>query len=227
VYVDLLGHGRSDPGEPDDWAPESWAMSLRDFTDVLGIGSAVVLGSSMGGRVAMHLAIRSPDLVAGLILVNTVGRPRPDRRIEMFRRLGGDEAAEAARRDIEQPSPEATDAYLRLCMPLMAQRPYSVDELARSTHPAAGVFARLVELGRAPWDLLPMLGAIRCPTLVITGELDPAATPEDAADLAAAIGDNASTHVVGGAGHGVYRDQPEEFARVASDWIAAVWGQAR
>lgn len=100
VYVDLLGHGRSDPGEPDDWTPESWAMSLCDLADVLGIGSAVVLGSSMGGRVAMHLAVQSPDLVAGLLLVNTVGRPRPDRRIEMFMRLGGDAAAEAARRSL-------------------------------------------------------------------------------------------------------------------------------
>jgi len=170
----------------------------------------------------MLLALRAPNLVRGLLLVNTVGRPRPDRRIEMFRRLGGDEAAEAARRDIEAHSPETKDAYFRLCMPLMTQRPYSSDELARLTPPAPGVFDRLVELSHESTDLLPAVGAIGCPTLVITGEYDPAATPEDAVDLAAAIGPNAHSHVVPGAGHGVYRDNPDDFLQAASEFLSAL-----
>ena len=216
VYVDLIGHGRSDAGGATDWSPEVWAGSLDELCDSIGITNPVVLGSSMGGRLAMLLALRSPNLVRGLLLVNTVGRPRPDRRIEMFRRLGGDEAAEAARRDIEAHSPETKDAYFRLCMPLMTQRPYSSDELARLTPPAPGVFDRLVELSHESTDLLPAVGAIGCPTLVITGEYDPAATPEDAVDLAAAIGPNAHSHVVPGAGHGVYRDNPDDFLQAAA-----------
>ena len=171
VYVDLIGHGRSDAGQPADWTPDTWAESLDDLCGCIGLTNPVVLGSSTGGRLAMLLALRSPNLVRGLVLVNTVGRPRPDRRIEMFRRLGGDEAAEAARGDIDAPSPATKDAYFRLCMPLMTQRPYTGDELARLTPPTPGVFDRLVELGRHTTDLLPEVGAIGCPTLVITGEL--------------------------------------------------------
>jgi len=220
VYVDLIGHGRSDAGGPADWTPEAWAESLEDLCDCTGLTSPVVLGSSLGGRLAMLLALRSPNLVRGLVLVNTVGRPRPDRRIGMFQHLGGEEAAEAARRDIEAPSPDTRDAYFRLCMPLMTQRPYGSDELARLTPVAPGVFDRLVELGRQNTDLLPQIGAIGCPTLVITGEYDPAATPDDAIDLAAAIGDNARLHVVPGAGHGVYRDNPSDFLNATSDFLA-------
>jgi pimeloyl-ACP methyl ester carboxylesterase len=217
VYVDLVGHGRSEAGDPDDWNPEAWADPLVAFCASLGIEHPVVLGSSMGGRVAMHLALRAPALVRALMLVNTVGRPRPDRRVEMFRRLGGDEAAQAAERDIQNPTNDTRQAYVRLCMPHLIQRPYTAEELSRLTPPAPGVFDRLVELARSSTDLLPHVSAIACPTLVVTGEFDPAATPEDALDLAAAVGANAETPIVSRAGHGAYRDN-----RVPpSDWPLA------
>jgi pimeloyl-ACP methyl ester carboxylesterase len=46
--------------------------------------------------------------------------------------------------------------------------------------------AHLVELGRGSDDLLPSLREIACPVLVMTGDSDPAATPDDAADIVAA-----------------------------------------
>jgi pimeloyl-ACP methyl ester carboxylesterase len=45
----------------------------------------------------------------------------------------------------------------------------------------------------------------------MTGDSDPAATPEDAADIVAAIGNCAQLDVIADAGHGVYRDQPDAF----------------
>jgi pimeloyl-ACP methyl ester carboxylesterase len=71
--------------------------------------------------------------------------------------------------------------------------------------------AALIALSRTSDGLLGEVAAIDCPTLVVTGELDPAAPPEDAADLVTAIGPNARLAVVPMAGHGVYRDQPDAF----------------
>jgi proline iminopeptidase len=211
VYVDLTGHGRSDPGTEDDWTLDSWADSVDEVCALLGLAAPIILGSSLGGRVAMELATRHPERCRALILVNTVGVNRPDRRIEMMGRLGGVEAADAARRDFEAPTAHTTAEYFRLCMPLLVRRPYADDELARIVPPAPGVIARLIELVRVSEDLLPGLHAVVCPVLVLTGDSDPAATPDDAADIAAAIGDNAQLEVIEDAGHGVYRDQPELF----------------
>ena len=211
VYVDLIGHGRSDAGTEADWTLDAWADAVDELCDRLGIAHPVLLGSSLGGRVVMKLALRHPARPRALILVNTVGVVRAERRIEMLRKLGGDEAAEAARRDHEQRTAQTTTDYFRLCMPLMTRRPYSHEELARLRPVAPGVMARLIELGRTSEDVLPHLRQVRCPVLVVTGDGDPAATPEDAGDLAAAIGANADVQIIPGAGHGVYRDQPEAF----------------
>ena len=57
-------------------------------------------------------------------------------------------------------------------------------------------------------DLFPELADIACPTLVIGGELDPITPVADSEDIAAAI-PQAEVRIFDGAGHGVFRDQPE------------------
>lgn len=211
VYVDLVGHGRSDEGEPSDWSIPAWADSIAEVCDTLGLERPVLLGSSMGGRIALVTAMRHPDLVGVLIIVNAVVDGDPERRIEIFRALGGDEAAAAAHLDMAKRSEESKEAYMRLCMPLTVRRPYSPEELARLRPVSAEVMGALVRIGKEPSGVLDQLSAIECPTLVMTGEFDPAAPPGDAADLVAAIGPNATLSIIEDAGHGVYRDQPEAF----------------
>jgi len=222
VFIDLIGHGRSDEGEPTDWTLVAWADAVAEVCVGLGIDAPIVLGSSLGGRVAMTMALRHSTLVAGLVIVNSVLDGRPERRIEVFRTLGGDDAADAARFDLEHRSPESKERYMRICMPMTVQRPYTEEELARLRPVSDRVMAALVALSATSDGLLGELGAIACPTLVVTGELDPAAPPEDAADLTAAIGPNAQLEVVPAAGHGVYRDQPDAFNALVRDFVLAV-----
>jgi proline iminopeptidase len=220
VFVDLLGHGRSDDGDETDWTITAWADAVAELCAGIGLDSPVVLGSSLGGRIALSMAIRHRRLVAGLIVVNSVLRGRPDRRIEIFRALGGEEAAAAAQFDIEHRSAESKERYMRLCMPLTVQRPYSDDELARLRPASEPVMDALIRLSQAPDDLSGRVSAIECRALVMTGDLDPAAPPGDADDLVAAIGPNAQLRVVAGAGHGVYRDQPEEFNDIVRAFLS-------
>jgi proline iminopeptidase len=221
VYVDLIGHGRSDQGSLEEWSLEAWADHVAELVALVGLERPVVLGSSLGGRVAMTCALRHPESLRALVLVNTTGVPRPDRRVEMFRHLGGDRAAEIAKADLADPG-AAGDDYRKEVLPLSVQRPYSADEAARFVPVSQAVFERLGELGRGGADLLTSLYAIECPTLVITGELDPAATPDDAADVVSAIGPNATLKVVAKAGHGVFRDQPEEFNAIVANFVAGL-----
>jgi pimeloyl-ACP methyl ester carboxylesterase len=84
------------------------------------------------------------------------------------------------------------------------------------------VMDALVRLSQAEDGLIGQVGWIECPTLVVTGELDPAAPPADAADLVAAIGRNAQLCVIAGAGHGVYRDQPAVFNEVVRTFLRGI-----
>jgi pimeloyl-ACP methyl ester carboxylesterase len=75
LALDLIGHGQSD--KPDrSYLLDDFAESVRDFLDVLGIGSATLCGHSLGGAVAMHFAVLYPRRIDGLVLVSAGGLGR-------------------------------------------------------------------------------------------------------------------------------------------------------
>ncbi|MEU3224820.1 alpha/beta fold hydrolase [Streptomyces sp. NPDC006976] len=71
VRIDLLGHGRS--AKPDDgrYTIPDQARRAGEVLDRLGVGRAVVVGHSSGGVAATALAEQRPELVSGLVLINT------------------------------------------------------------------------------------------------------------------------------------------------------------
>jgi pimeloyl-ACP methyl ester carboxylesterase len=73
VAPDYRGRGLSSR-DPDwrNYRPETYAGDVLDFLTVLGVERAVVLGTSMGGLLAMGLAALRPTLVAGVI-INDIG----------------------------------------------------------------------------------------------------------------------------------------------------------
>jgi pimeloyl-ACP methyl ester carboxylesterase len=69
ICVDLLGHGRSD--QPDDlrlYSMPLFGEQLAALLDHLDLETAVVGGTSLGANVALELAVRRPDRVAGLFI---------------------------------------------------------------------------------------------------------------------------------------------------------------
>jgi pimeloyl-ACP methyl ester carboxylesterase len=68
IAVDLPGFGESGkPVRPLD--PEFYARWLVAFLDAVAIEKATLVGNSMGGRVALEMGLRSPERVAGLVLL--------------------------------------------------------------------------------------------------------------------------------------------------------------
>jgi pimeloyl-ACP methyl ester carboxylesterase len=69
VYAcDLLGFG--DSAKPVASYDAPWfAARVRDLLDALGIGTAGLIGNSMGGRIAIETALRHPDRVRGIVLL--------------------------------------------------------------------------------------------------------------------------------------------------------------
>jgi len=215
VYLDHRGNGRSDRGDPARWTLAEWADDVRAFCDALAIERPVVLGQSFGGMVAMAYATRHPDHPGKLILSSTTARTRLDRVVAAFGRLGGPEAAAAARAYWQAPGKDTLPDYARLCFPLYGRTPRDPDA-DRRTEWNFDVMFRFGGGEDQTANLLPDLARVRCKTLVLAGEDDPITPVEDALDIAAAV-PPACVRLVRfpGCGHGVFRDdRPAAFAEI-------------
>ena len=222
VYLDHRGQGRSDRSTPDRWHLAQWADDVRDFCDALEIERPVVLGQSFGGFVAMCYAARHPDHPGGIVLSSTAARWVAERSVRVFERLGGREVAEAARRFWAEPGQDTMPDYARLCMPLYSRTAQDPDGLARTKFHLELTFAWEKGEG-ADLDLREQLERVRCPTLVIAGDDDPVTTLEAAEEIVASLPANLTRYEhFADAGHGVYRDRPDDYFRLLREFLASV-----
>jgi 2-succinyl-6-hydroxy-2,4-cyclohexadiene-1-carboxylate synthase len=177
-------------------------------------GEAVYVGYSMGGRLALHLALARPDLVEGLVLLGaTAGiEAEGERRV----RRAADEALAA---DLER---GGLDVFLDwwLAQPLFTSLPRAaadVDDRRRNTVAGLASSLRLAGTGTQEplWD---RLGMLTMPVLVLAGERDERFSALGRR-IAHTIGSNAVFALVPGAGHAAHLEEPEAFLRVLRDWL--------
>jgi pimeloyl-ACP methyl ester carboxylesterase len=69
IVPDLPGHGESEKPKT-DYTPRFFARTLRHLMDALDVDTAPILGNSLGGRIALELALRSPNRVDSLTLLD-------------------------------------------------------------------------------------------------------------------------------------------------------------
>ncbi|WP_437726290.1 alpha/beta fold hydrolase [Sorangium sp. So ce861] len=220
VYLDHRGCGRSDRSGPERWNLATWADDVRAFCDALEIQRPVVLGNSFGGMVAQAYAARYPDHPGKLILTSTTAKLRLDRMLPVFERLGGARAADIARRFFADPMPNFQD-YIRVCLPLYRQTPEEEGALQHAIiHLDVGGYFVAGEM--QTYDLRADLARVRCPTLVLSGDLDPFATSADARDLVAALpGELVQARHFPHAGHAVLADARAEALAAIRGFLGA------
>jgi 3-oxoadipate enol-lactonase len=202
---DLPGHGGSDP--PDgDYTIEALADDVAELLRGEESRPALVAGLSMGGVVALALAQRHPDLVAAVAVVNSLTKvpaPMVPFLEERAARIRSDGMA------------AVTDETLaRWFTPGFAERdPETVAETERQLRTADPDVHADAWLALAAVDLGPGLGELKQPVLVVTGALDPSATAEAGARLAASVPDGAHVHLEA-AGHLSPLEEPARVAEV-------------
>lgn len=189
-------------------------MALLDH---LGIERAHIVGASMGGMIAQHIAARYPDRVLSLTSVmSTTGNPRLPRaqkeamRVLANRPMGGDAEATIAysvnaARVIGSPAYPAAEDRLQRRVRSDYERGWYPQGVARQ-------MAAIVADG----DRRPMLKGIKAPTLVIHGEADPLVPIAGGRDTAANI-PGARLLTIAGMGH----DLPLALVDTLADAIAA------
>ncbi len=208
IYFDMRGAGRSDPGRPEDHRIERWADDVFEFCAALHIERPIVLGLGFGGIVALDYAARYPEHPGALVLIAPVARMVPGRSIEVYRRLGGAEAAEIAERFYGGLDGQGFADFIRVCFPLLSTHDLIDDVIVRA-HWSPEVLIRWMNGEANELDLRGSLPLVRAPALVLAGEDDAYSPLESAREVAELLGGETEFHSVPGARHSIIRDAPE------------------
>ena len=219
IAVDLPGHGQTEaPGDPARYRMEATMADLVALLDQLGVRRAHVLGYSMGGRVALHLAAAHPERVATLIVESA--SPGLPTQAERDARVAADTALAAS---IERDGIAAfVDRWEAL--PLWASQASLPDEVRASlraqrlNNRATGLANSLRGLGTgAQAPLHDQLADLPVPALVIAGMLD-AKFVAIARSMAAAL-PQGRLALVPVAGHATHLEQPALFDRLVAGFL--------
>jgi 3-oxoadipate enol-lactonase len=208
IRFDLRGHGLTEPGPPPYSIPDL-AGDVEQMIETLQVRRVVICGVSVGGMVAQELAARRPLQVEGLILCATgyrIGSPGMwDQRIAAVTEGGLAAVSEGAvsrwfSEEFRARRPDEVAGYRYM--------------LERCT--AAGYIGVCAAIRDA--DLEPVSRGLRCPTLVLSGDRDPATPPEVNRALADAI-PGARFECLAGAAHLPCVEQPAAFAAHLESFI--------
>jgi pimeloyl-ACP methyl ester carboxylesterase len=232
LALDLRGHGDSDR---DPEARYDYADHVRDLealTRELAIERLVVLGHSLGGRVAMLFAGRHPERVAGLVVVDSGPEldPRGVVRIQVDMEKTGD-ASFSSVADYEAALARAYPAAAPSALARMARhglRRREDGRFERKTDPAFhrrwaeadpnAAAAREQALSAAIWDSLKRTS---CPSLVVRGAASDVLSADVADRMVEEALPNARLAVVARAGHSVMTDNPEGFSEAVEGFALA------
>jgi proline iminopeptidase len=223
VYLDHRGNGRSVPSDPATWTLAQWGDDIHRFCETLGIERPIVFGQSFGGMVAQSYATRHPEHPRAVVFSSTAARMDLDRSLELLTKRGGPEAGVIAERFWHRGSDADFADYLRVCMPLYTRTPSPDAAQARQRAIVRPEVFRHFSLPGAEitrMDFRPALGQIRCPTLVLAGELDPITPPHLARELMESLPPSrGELHVFADCGHGAYRDDPAQVLPIIRSFV--------
>jgi 3-oxoadipate enol-lactonase len=215
IAFDFRGHGESQV-TADGYDMDTLTEDAAELIRVLGCAPCHFAGLSMGGFVAMRLAIRHPELIRSLMLLETSADPEPEENLTRYRFLrfiarwlgmgivarpvlkilfGKTFLADPARADLREEFRRRLVANDRI-----------------GVHRAVlGVITRQ--------GITDQLDAIQKPTLILVGDQDVATVPAKAERIHARIA-GSILRVIPGAGHTSTLEEPAAVTRALEEFLA-------
>jgi pimeloyl-ACP methyl ester carboxylesterase len=189
------------------------AMAERILQE--SVGEIAVLGTSMGGYVALEVFRQAPDRVAGLALVSTSARADTVDQVRARERQSAlvedgqfDALVDGAFAGVVAAGRESDETLLAAWRAMTM--PVGADAFLRQQRAV---------IQRA--DLRSLLPSIGCPTAIIHGAAD-RLIPIDAAEETAAALPSASFTVISDAGHFLMQEQPEAARAAVDNWLVSL-----
>ncbi len=208
--LDLRDHGRSPHTEDFNYA--AMRDDVREFMQQQGLKSTCLLGHSMGGKVAMHVAVAYPHLVEKLVIVDIAPRAYQPNHLELLRAL----------RVADFSSRAEVEASIAPAIPKPAIRQFLLKNLVRHASGHYRWRMNLDVIARNYMDLtqaVPASHPFDGPALFIRGGRASYVLDSDLKP----IGKMFPRHhlvTIPHAGHWVHADAPEEFSTAVLDFLA-------
>lgn len=219
IRYDIRGHGRSD-APPSGYHWQSYADDLVSLLEHLEVEGTCLIGFSLGGGVAIETALSFPELVNGLVLVDSV--LNGFKYSEEFRQLGSSLREAVRRRGV---LPALEEVWLPgVLFAHLKNKPGLRQRLRTITSQYSG--ADLFDTARPlppPTRHIDRLEEITLPTLVVAGNED----MEDFRRIARILGDGipgSKLVELAGAGHMSLWEKPDEFLAAVLPFLANAYG---
>lgn len=221
--LDLLGSGRSDKPKV-EYSIQTLAESVKQYMEATGMRDAVVIGHSLGGGVALELAMRWPHLVRRLVLVAPAGLSR---KLNLFLRLA---TLPGLGQVLTRPSRAGTEMGLKSCVhdPALvtpaavalglelASLPGAQDALLSTLRTLNDLGGLRAEIQRSLTERLPSVAA---PALVVWGRQDQI-QPVAASDILKARLPTVQVHILDRCGHMPHQEHPDTFHDLVLKFLA-------
>lgn len=219
IAPDLWGHGKSGLLTEEPFSLSDLADDYLQLMDKLDIDEFTIVGLSVGGMWGTEMALKKPDAVKALILIDTyVGEEPTSSQAQYFGMLNMVESLGAI------PEPMIEELLPIFLSPATIKRKPQVAHNFRGTLRAftKEQIPTIVKLGRAIFErreLLGVLGEISIPSLIIVGEDDRPRPVSEAMQMAERIKD-ATSVIIPDAGHISAKEQPEALYSAIIKFLA-------
>lgn len=214
IIPDLRNHGRSPHSERFDFP--SMEQDILELIEEETDGTAMLMGHSLGGRVAVNLALHHPEMIRKLVIVDISLRKYPPQRehLDLISAMHGlDLSRLGTRKEVE--------GELRRRIPSLKLRQFLLKNLYWSDRGQLSWRLNLPVISRslpAIFDGGGVPGQYTAPTLFIRGEQSDYIREGDLPEIYAKF-PGAIVRTVSGATHWVHADNPGEFYQVVSSFL--------
>jgi proline-specific peptidase len=229
IFYDHRCNGRSNGAPLSSMTWENLTADADALRERLGFERWAVLGHSFGGHVALEYALRYPDRLSQLVLLDTGADSRWSRQnaADLLAKLGySAKKVELVRRWFNgEFTPKEYIPIIMRIMDVYSYRPSWLLFVREAIHggwhakmrPETQIFAgsHLLE----GWTVTDRLGEITAPTLVIAGRDDLVFPPECQDELVSGI-PRARLHIVQRAGHNPHDERTAEVMRAVRDFVS-------
>ncbi|HUG13807.1 MAG TPA: alpha/beta hydrolase [Thermomicrobiales bacterium] len=205
LRMDNRDAGENDP-EDAAYSIEDMAGDVAGFLDALGITRAPVLGHSMGGFIALHLALTRPDLVEKLVLVGTSSAAGAALGAPLALSTEEDWIADPVERALARAPMTHSPGFFDDKPDLLR----AAAERTRGNRITREGYNRQLSAISDTHDVRSRLGEITVPALVLHGDVDPL-IPIRGGEVLERDLPNARLSVYSGVGHHPQAEMPEKF----------------